>query len=213
MFYYNLILSMVKKFIFKKNLIVFWVNDFLRLFQFFKGEGLVNTTFHPSNSSLVIFSPHDRFFSIFKVPGTVLIKKPTKKTLYFFFRSKKKGYSKIVYKSIYSFFMYNKNYSFKVFVTGIGYKLEAHNPSYLKFSLGFSHDIYYYIPESIKFFFSLEKELILVGNNAQELGQVSAQLKHLCKSSVYKYRGVFFSNLSKIQNNNKVTLKLGKTKK
>ena len=74
-------------------------------------------------------------------------------------------------------------------IIGIGYRAHlANNTLYLK--LGYSHDIIYKMPSSIKIFL-LEPTLIcLFGIDKNQITQVAAKIRDLRRPSVYKGKGI-----------------------
>jgi len=72
----------------------------------------------------------------------------------------------------------------KLEINGVGYKA-ALEGNKLKLALGFSHDVYFAIPEGIK----VAVETIS-GNSKQEVGQVAAEIRALKKPEPYKGKGI-----------------------
>ena len=74
-------------------------------------------------------------------------------------------------------------------LTGVGFRA-ALNGKQLNLQLGFSHDINFDIPDSVKI--SVEKQTIITinGNNKQEVGMITAKIKSFKKSDPYKGKGI-----------------------
>lgn len=71
---------------------------------------------------------------------------------------------------------------------GVGYKATV-SGKFLVMSLGYSHDIAYFIPEGIKM--KVEKNLVTVsGNDKAQVGQVVSELVKFRKPEPYKGKGV-----------------------
>ena len=89
-------------------------------------------------------------------------------------------------------------------IIGIGYRASFQNDIlYLK--LGYSHDIIYKIPSSIKLFL-LEPTLIcLFGIDKNQISQIATKIRHLREPSPYKGKGIRLINET-------IILKQGKKK-
>ena len=89
-------------------------------------------------------------------------------------------------------------------IVGIGYRAHIENKT-LFMKLGFSHDVLYRIPSSVRIFL-LEPTLIcLFGIDKNQITQVAAKIRQLRKPSVYKGKGIRLIN-------EKIVLKAGKRK-
>lgn len=76
----------------------------------------------------------------------------------------------------------------KLEINGVGYRA-ALEGNKLKLALGFSHDVYYAIPEGIKV--AVEANIVTIsGNSKQEVGQVAAEIRALKKPEPYKGKGI-----------------------
>ena len=78
-------------------------------------------------------------------------------------------------------------------IVGIGYKAVLAGKT-VTFSLGYSHDINYPIPEGIQIEVPQQNKVIVTGNDKQQVGQVAAELRALRKPEVYKGKGVKYTN-------------------
>ena len=89
-------------------------------------------------------------------------------------------------------------------IIGVGYRVQMQNQS-LIFKLGYSHDIKYDLPSSVRAFL-LEPTLIcFYGIDKNQVTQTAAKIRQLKPPSVYKGKGIRFSN-------EVIHLKLGKRK-
>ncbi len=78
---------------------------------------------------------------------------------------------------------------------GVGYRVN-NTGNLLELTLGYSHPIYFYIPDEIKLTTSMEKgkppSIVLESNDLQLLGQVAAKIKAFRKTEPYKGKGIRF---------------------
>jgi len=78
----------------------------------------------------------------------------------------------------------------KLELTGVGFRVSL-SGSELKFSLGYSHEVTYCLPEGIVA--SVEKNIITVGGfDNQQVGQVAAEIRALRKPEPYKGKGIAY---------------------
>lgn len=89
-------------------------------------------------------------------------------------------------------------------IMGIGYRASIENKT-LFLKLGYSHDILFRIPDSVKIFLVEPTLLCLFGIDKNQITQVAAKIRELKKPSVYKGKGIRLLN-------EKVLLKAGKRK-
>ena len=80
-------------------------------------------------------------------------------------------------------------YTKTLVLTGVGFRA-ALKGKQLNLQLGFSHDINFDIPDSVKI--SVEKQTIIKisGNNKQEVGMITSKIKSFKKSDPYKGKGI-----------------------
>lgn len=80
-------------------------------------------------------------------------------------------------------------------VVGVGYKA-ANNGQMLELSLGYSHDIYFYIPDEVKVETRTEKRanpiITLTSIDKELIGKVAAKIRSLRKPEPYKGKGIKF---------------------
>ena len=89
-------------------------------------------------------------------------------------------------------------------IVGIGYRAHLEKNS-LFLKLGYSHDIIYNIPQSVKIFLVDPTLLCVFGIDKNQVSQIASKLRSLRKPSVYKGKGIRFLN-------EKIQLKTGKRK-
>lgn len=89
-------------------------------------------------------------------------------------------------------------------IVGIGYRAHIENKT-LFLKLGFSHDILYKIPDSVRIFLLEPSLLCLFGIDKNQITQVASKIRQLRKPSVYKGKGIRLLN-------EKIVLKAGKRK-
>ncbi|MEQ9467681.1 MAG: 50S ribosomal protein L6 [Ekhidna sp.] len=80
-------------------------------------------------------------------------------------------------------------------LVGVGYKAAVQN-NVLELNLGYSHSIYFAVPEDIKVSAETEKgrnpKVTVEGIDKQLVGQISAKIKSLRKVEPYKGKGIRF---------------------
>ena len=80
-------------------------------------------------------------------------------------------------------------------VIGVGYRVE-NKGNLLILTLGFSHPIYFYIPEEVKVEATMEKgkapTVKLTSNDKQLIGQIAAKIRSFRKPEPYKGKGIRF---------------------
>lgn len=80
----------------------------------------------------------------------------------------------------------------KLEINGVGYRANLEGNK-LKLSLGFSHDVFYQIPEGIKVVVE-QNNITISGISKQQVGQVAAEIRSLKKPEPYKGRGIKYSD-------------------
>lgn len=89
----------------------------------------------------------------------------------------------------------SKGYETRQERVGVGYKVDL-NGQVLQFSLGYSHDIYFRLPEEIKAEVIVERKnnpiLVLRSYDKQLIGHVAAKVRSLRKPEPYKGKGIKF---------------------
>jgi len=85
----------------------------------------------------------------------------------------------------------SQGFNKKLEVVGVGYRVNLTNEG-LKFSLGYSHDIDFKLPTSIKA--SVEQNNIVIsGIDKQQVGQIASEIRALRKPEPYKGKGIRYS--------------------
>lgn len=89
----------------------------------------------------------------------------------------------------------SNGYTIKLELVGVGYKAVCTN-NVLELSLGYSHSIFFALPEEVKGEAQTEKGknpiVTLTSNDKQLIGQVAAKIRSLRKVEPYKGKGVRF---------------------
>ena len=89
----------------------------------------------------------------------------------------------------------SEGFEHKLELVGVGYKA-TNQGNLLNLTLGFSHNIYFQVPEEIKVSTETEKGkppvITLSGIDKQLIGQISAKLKSLRPVEPYKGKGIKF---------------------
>lgn len=86
----------------------------------------------------------------------------------------------------------SKGFEKKLEINGVGYRV-AQAGQDLKFSLGFSHEVVYKVPEGIQI--SIDQNVITVfGIDKQKVGQVAAEIRALKKPEPYKGKGIKYAD-------------------
>lgn len=96
----------------------------------------------------------------------------------------------------------------KLKFVGIGYKVfntEQYNTKLLHFKLGFSHPIYFKLPEHLNVFCIKQTRLFIYGHSYNEVLQTSSIVQSLKLPDAYKGKGILDENI-------KIRLKEGKKK-
>ena len=80
----------------------------------------------------------------------------------------------------------------KLEINGVGYRANMEGAK-LKLQLGYSHDIFYPMPENIKLI--VEQNVITVsGISKQQVGQVAAEIRSFRKPEPYKGKGIKYDD-------------------
>jgi len=82
-------------------------------------------------------------------------------------------------------------------LVGVGYRV-TNTGNLLEILVGYSHPIYFYVPDEVKVETKMEKgsnpQIILTSNDKQLLGQIAAKIRGLRKPEPYKGKGIKYSN-------------------
>lgn len=78
---------------------------------------------------------------------------------------------------------------------GVGYRV-SNTGNLVEFLLGYSHPIYFYVPDEVKVTTAMEKgkppTIILESSDLQLIGQVAAKIRSFRKTEPYKGKGIRF---------------------
>ena len=78
-------------------------------------------------------------------------------------------------------------------IVGVGYKAKINENSVLELSLGFSHKIFYNIPDSIKVTVDNNVKIKIEGCDKQLVGEVAATIRRFRKPDSYKGKGIRYA--------------------
>ena len=76
---------------------------------------------------------------------------------------------------------------------GVGYRAQAQGKT-LNLQLGFSHPVAYELPEGVTAETPSQTEIVIAGMDAQQVGQVSAEIRSIRPPEPYKGKGVRYAN-------------------
>lgn len=74
-------------------------------------------------------------------------------------------------------------------IQGVGYRA-ALNGQVLKLSLGYSHEVNYEVPKGITVTVPKQTEIVVEGQDAQQVGQVAAEIRDWKRPEPYKGKGI-----------------------
>jgi large subunit ribosomal protein L6 len=74
-------------------------------------------------------------------------------------------------------------------IKGVGYRAQLQGNS-LKLNLGYSHDVDFAIPDGIKVTCAKPTEILIEGHDAQQVGQVAANIRDWRRPEPYKGKGI-----------------------
>jgi large subunit ribosomal protein L6 len=97
-----------------------------------------------------------------------------------------------------------KGYDRKLELVGVGFRAQVSGKA-LNLTLGFSHPVSYAIPEGISIETPSQTEILIKGNDRQQVGQTAAEIRGIRPPEPYKGKGVRYSD-------EKIVLKEGKKK-
>lgn len=82
-----------------------------------------------------------------------------------------------------------ENFTIELEVTGVGYKFDI-KKNLIIFHLGYSHEIFYFLPENVQAEFKKPNILVLKSLDKLILGQVCSQIMSFRKTEPYKGKGI-----------------------
>jgi large subunit ribosomal protein L6 len=74
-------------------------------------------------------------------------------------------------------------------IQGVGYRAAVAGQD-LKLSLGYSHEVVYKVPAGITVTCPKQTEIVVEGTDAQQVGQVAAEIREWRKPEPYKGKGI-----------------------
>ena len=78
-------------------------------------------------------------------------------------------------------------------IVGVGYRVQQQK-GYLVFSLGYSHPIYYEVPEGLEATIATPTQLTISGVDKQKVGQSAAVIRGFRPPEPYKGKGIKYSD-------------------
>jgi len=87
----------------------------------------------------------------------------------------------------------NKGFSKSLEINGVGYTVEL-KKEYLIFNLGYSHPIYYELPEGIKASIEGKNKVTVAGSSRQAVGASAAKIRSFRPPEPYKGKGVKYTD-------------------
>ena len=87
----------------------------------------------------------------------------------------------------------SKGYERKLTLVGVGYRAQAAGDT-LNLTLGFSHPVAYKMPMGVKVETPTQTEIVLKGNDKQQVGQVAAEIRAFREPERYKGKGVRYAD-------------------
>ena len=87
----------------------------------------------------------------------------------------------------------NKGFSKSLEINGVGYTVEL-KKDYLIFNLGYSHPIYYEVPEGIKATIEGKNKVTVAGPSRQAVGASAAKIRSFRPPEPYKGKGVKYTD-------------------
>lgn len=87
----------------------------------------------------------------------------------------------------------SKGYERKLTLVGVGYRAQAAGDT-LNLTLGFSHPVAYKMPVGVKVETPTQTEIVLKGNDKQQVGQVAAEIRAFREPEPYKGKGVRYAD-------------------
>jgi len=86
----------------------------------------------------------------------------------------------------------SKGYKKTLDVVGVGYKAQIKN-NILTLTIGFSHPVYYVLPENVKGVIEGNNKIVLESSNKQLVGEVAAQIRKIRLPEPYKGKGIKYT--------------------
>ncbi len=74
-------------------------------------------------------------------------------------------------------------------IQGVGYRAQMQGTT-LKLNLGYSHDVEYVAPEGVTITAPKQTEIVVEGNDQQQVGEVAAKIREWRRPEPYKGKGI-----------------------
>jgi large subunit ribosomal protein L6 len=87
----------------------------------------------------------------------------------------------------------SEGFTKKLELKGVGYRCQVKG-NLLNLTLGYSHPINYRIPVGIKIETPTQTEILIIGANKQQVGQVAANIRAYRAPEPYKGKGIRYSD-------------------
>ncbi|HUX78605.1 MAG TPA: 50S ribosomal protein L6 [Alphaproteobacteria bacterium] len=87
----------------------------------------------------------------------------------------------------------SEGFTLRLEINGVGYRAAVEGDN-LKLQLGYSHDIFYPIPQGISIKCEKPTSIAISGADRQRIGQVAAEIRAYRKPEPYKGKGVKYEN-------------------
>jgi large subunit ribosomal protein L6 len=81
----------------------------------------------------------------------------------------------------------------KLNLVGVGYRAQAQGDK-LNLTLGFSHPVVHQMPKGVKVETPTQTEILIKGNDRQQVGQVAAEVRAYRPPEPYKGKGVRYAD-------------------
>jgi large subunit ribosomal protein L6 len=81
----------------------------------------------------------------------------------------------------------------KLNLVGVGYRAQAQGDK-LNLTLGFSHPVVHHMPKGVKVETPTQTEILIKGNDKQQVGQVAAEVRAYRPPEPYKGKGVRYAD-------------------
>ena len=87
----------------------------------------------------------------------------------------------------------SKGYERKLTLVGVGYRAQAAGDT-LNLTLGYSHPVVYKMPKGVKVETPTQTDIVLKGNDKQQVGQIAAEIRAFREPEPYKGKGVRYAD-------------------
>ena len=87
----------------------------------------------------------------------------------------------------------SRGFEKKLTLVGVGYRAQAAGDT-LNLTLGFSHPVSHKMPKGVKVETPTQTEILIKGNDRQQVGQVAAEIRSYRPPEPYKGKGVRYAD-------------------